>query len=1409
MIKNLIERQKAALVMGVIAVASLAFMGVGNPRALIVMVGGLACVALLIGAYLLFQRASKRRKDRKADDSIRFSTKQPTAGADHQAELESLQRKFDSGIETLDSLGLSMNALPWIIIVGEPASGKSEAIRRCKIPFPQGLTDELQGTGGTVNMDWWFTEHAIILDTAGKMLFEEAGQAESSEWIRFLELIRKVRPRCPVNGMLLVIPADSLLADSDASIEESAKKIARQLTQIQRKLSVRFPVYVVVTKSDLIAGFREYFETLDERLHQQMLGWSNPDPLDEPFDPEKLERALAEIRDRLEHHRFQLLRDPVHTEDPDSRRLAQVDRLYDFPSAIEALGPRIRRYLEIVFAGGKLAPKPLFFRGIYFTSSIQKGSALDAVLAESLGMSVDQIKEAAPFERVRPLFLRDLFMEKVFEETGLVTHVDNTDKLKTRRRAILLGAGAALVALFFGFTAFQYVDFRTKIGEPRDNWMNVAGVLERGFLSQFIQVTQEGVNFQNDKAPEPLDVPVLDVAQRTAEWASTPLSVPVTLRLASGFQTNLGQEQWRAQRSLLAWLAVTPGVEEVRRQSGQGGAEVTAHMLRLHTLARGETPSGPAPGAETNRNELIALGPLYRHVLRKEFDANEPKISEIEALMQLAFPSGADADHVSLAARVALGRPVRESFDAEPVALVERLVARAGQDDEAEQARSVYDLIEVIWSALNQFRDADLGLMAVYGADQQGVSVTGADATWRAQLNSLMDAKDRIDAAVKELIESHGFARDDVASAESLKDAYSARRSMLLSQLPAAPLESDKDNPLDRARDVILAQYQDLSDPTVLSGDGAEGPMAAWYFTRFDPSEDARAYSVIADMFAAANAVDSAPDLAQSGPLSIDGFFDEVVKLGGACDGAVDKIDALERKDAQQLSARADAARMRLGWAAADWRTRAIVGTFENARSDAAVIEGAVTRIVQVDESAQSGLAFPELDLASGLSPGRVAIVNPAYHPSGVSELTDHCWAGLVQTPPESGPGAYLEGVPGFPASKRNLEDIFDAYAEVYATYWSQTVPGLADVEFADAQTWAEVIAEFSGGVKIEDALVSLTELNTVIDVARKALPDGVLTTLADGDPFVRMPRRFLSDDEETEDKLRASVNFWVEKDDAVEMRKTLIAIKTKDELLKSTLGDLNLADDVIYWQSLYVSLFEKLGDELDEERKAVLRDYGGFPLLIDDDRQLDASEVAQAAAKLKDMQTESAPATNVEEVDEAIRAVFETGTTIDKMRRIAEAIDAGATVRLFNIKRPEQSRSPSGGSTRVATDEWDRIRCTLPTGVSPLDENARPPTNDPLGEFSLKEPKSLDIELYAQNDNTNRAELSIAGPWAGIRLLQWPGAEPYENGTYRVPLIFTNSQGQHFHYWIGLELDTNNPNTEFPKPDAWPPPAP
>ena len=87
-------------------------------------------------------------------------------------------------------------------------------------------------------------------------------QAATSEWREFLGLLKKHRYNCPVNGLLLTIPVESLIQDSPEEMERKAAKIARQLEVIQRELDVRFPVFVLVTKCDLIHGFREYFDSL-------------------------------------------------------------------------------------------------------------------------------------------------------------------------------------------------------------------------------------------------------------------------------------------------------------------------------------------------------------------------------------------------------------------------------------------------------------------------------------------------------------------------------------------------------------------------------------------------------------------------------------------------------------------------------------------------------------------------------------------------------------------------------------------------------------------------------------------------------------------------------------------------------------------------------------------------------------------------------------------------------------------------------------------------------------------------------------------------------------------------------------------------------------------------------------------
>ena len=441
------------------------------PRVLWIVFVGIAVVVLLLLLYRYLLKWQKKRKAAPMERSIVDSAATTPKGiseAAHMARVDDLRKKFEDGIEKFRVAGKNLYDFPWYMIAGEPGSGKTEAIRHCNIGFPPGLQDQFQGAGGTLNMNWWFTDHAVILDTAGRLMFEEVETGGSSEWKEFLTLLKKSRPRCPVNGVFLVIPSDSLIKDTADEIEQKASKIAKQFDIIQRSLDVRFPVFVVITKSDLINGFRDFFDNLeDPQLQHQILGWSNPAPLDEPYNPGFIDQHLKTIQSRLFRRRLALLQDIISGSDESgTEKMRQTDTLYAFPQSLTKIAPRMARYLELVFSvGSQWSCKPLFFRGIYFTSSMREGSALDEDLAESIGVPVDSLPDGRVWERDRAYFLRDLFMKKVFREKGLVTHATNAKKLHTRRKATVLFSAAASVILLLFFTIYTAILFRRSIGE--------------------------------------------------------------------------------------------------------------------------------------------------------------------------------------------------------------------------------------------------------------------------------------------------------------------------------------------------------------------------------------------------------------------------------------------------------------------------------------------------------------------------------------------------------------------------------------------------------------------------------------------------------------------------------------------------------------------------------------------------------------------------------------------------------------------------------------------------------------------------------------------------------------------------------------------------------------------------------
>lgn len=601
----------------------------------------LAAIAFAGAAFgFVTSRLEKRKSkpfERKLAENA-AAAPQGVADPGSRAKLDDLRKKFDEGIQVFKDHGKDLYTMPWYVMVGEPGSGKTEAMRHSNVGFPPGLQNQLQGVGGTVNMHWWFTMDAVIIDTAGRLMFEEVEPGQTSEWTEFLKMLRQARPNCPLNGMLLVIPADSLIKDTANDIDRKGGKIAQQLDQIQRALGVRFPVFVLITKADRINGFREFFDELTDPIAaMQMMGWSNPKDLDTPFDPSLVEQHLRAVRDRLIRRRFALLSNPVHTEDPIGRRIDQVDALYAFPDSLLKLAPRLRRYLEMIFVVGEWSQKPLFLRGIYFTSSMRENDALDADLAEALGVQVDALPEGKLWAVDRSFFLKDVFKEKVFRERGLVTRESNVGKSR-RRQSIIMAGGIAVAAALIGIgTFFSARQLDANIKNESDFWTSVDAWLKDNANAKSIDVGQRQVSEYRDgnvnwlptnlswtidgvefrKPASTVNALVDDrVNNRVAihrsawHWATHDRKTPLVFKLAAA-GTGVGDSAKRVQRAMFEAIELQPYISDARRRITMVREWNEPSLAALRALVEIQVaglPGAPLPDKEQFARWLNALG---------------------------------------------------------------------------------------------------------------------------------------------------------------------------------------------------------------------------------------------------------------------------------------------------------------------------------------------------------------------------------------------------------------------------------------------------------------------------------------------------------------------------------------------------------------------------------------------------------------------------------------------------------------------------------------------------------------------------------------------------------------------------------------------------------------------------------
>lgn len=417
-------------------------------------------IAIVVGLWLLrrlLKAVGSRLANRKLLDALGTGPR-PASVPDEPPDpnVASVRERFAKAMAVLQSTPMGRGRgwldslfnrsryvyqLPWYVFIGPPGSGKTTALLNAGLEFPLARTlgnDPVRGIAGTRHCDWWFTDRAVLIDTAGRYTTQDSdNRADAGEWAEFLAQLKQYRPRQPINGAIVTVSVADLLAAPPAEVAAQAVAVRARVAELLTTLDNRFPVYVLVTKADLLAGFDEFFGGLDREQRAQV--WGTTFAFDErgsgAIDADEFVRRFDALVARIDAQtldRLQAERDPA-------RRAA----IFGFAHQVAALRAPLERWLAEAFPPTGLAREPLV-RGVYLASGTQEGTPIDRVLAaltRSLGMRNRALAPLRPTGK--SFFLQRLLNDVVFAEAPIA----GTNLRWERRtgRVKWLAAAAALV----------------------------------------------------------------------------------------------------------------------------------------------------------------------------------------------------------------------------------------------------------------------------------------------------------------------------------------------------------------------------------------------------------------------------------------------------------------------------------------------------------------------------------------------------------------------------------------------------------------------------------------------------------------------------------------------------------------------------------------------------------------------------------------------------------------------------------------------------------------------------------------------------------------------------------------------------------------------------------------------------
>ncbi|MFJ3371449.1 type VI secretion system membrane subunit TssM [Pseudomonas sp. NPDC086251] len=352
----------------------------------------------------------------------------------------------------------ALYALPWYLVIGQPAAGKSTMLYQSGLNFPYAEREgaRVAGLGGTRNCDWFFSSEAVLLDTAGRYM---NNQEEAGKWRAFLQLLRQHRQRRPLNGLIVTVSIHDILQTSLEDQERIAKRLRERIQETHALLEVRLPVYLVFTKCDLVPGFAPFYRQLDDVARGEVMGKTFSH---KGYEQADWGRQFGVAMDELVSYWQQVASQQLVMQDIQITR--QDSAVYRFPLELAALKPRLQLFVDALLRANPYQKAELL-RGFYFTS------ALDADQPEMGGhtrqvterFSLDSDQEIASGNaQPRPLFINSLFRKVIIPDQHLVA-LYTTNHRERRCKAAWIGGAGLVAVLLCSLLGWSYVNNKNTV----------------------------------------------------------------------------------------------------------------------------------------------------------------------------------------------------------------------------------------------------------------------------------------------------------------------------------------------------------------------------------------------------------------------------------------------------------------------------------------------------------------------------------------------------------------------------------------------------------------------------------------------------------------------------------------------------------------------------------------------------------------------------------------------------------------------------------------------------------------------------------------------------------------------------------------------------------------------------------